>query len=247
VLVATGGENVTDADRAEIEAAFGVPLRENYGSLEFPRFAWSCLRGRLHVSADWVILEAVDEHDLPVPPGEPSATVLVTNLANRIQPIIRYDLGDMVTMPATPCPCGNPLPTVSVQGRSAEVIKLRSSRGEAVSLLPLPLSRLVGDSPGVHRYQIEQAGASALSVHLEARPEASREAVWQTILGTLREHLNRHGLDNVSVELSPDPPRIQQKSGKLKTIHANVEGSAESDDGSPASSTLVNSRLPDGS
>ena len=43
-----------------------------------------------------MILEPVDRDYRPTPPGELSHTVLLTNLANAVQPIIRYDLGDSV-------------------------------------------------------------------------------------------------------------------------------------------------------
>jgi hypothetical protein len=53
--------------------------------------AYDCGHGWLHVHADWASLEPVDEQRRPVPVGERSATVLLTNLANRIQPIIRVE------------------------------------------------------------------------------------------------------------------------------------------------------------
>lgn len=59
----------------------------------------------LHLNADWVILEPVDAALRPVPPGNPSHSTLLTNLANRVQPIIRYDLGDSVTMLPAPPSC----------------------------------------------------------------------------------------------------------------------------------------------
>lgn len=57
------------------------------------------------MNADWVLLEPVDERHRPTPPGVPSHTVLLTNLANRVQPLIRYDLGDSVTLLDRPCQC----------------------------------------------------------------------------------------------------------------------------------------------
>ena len=53
--------------------------------------AYDCGQGWLHVNSDWVILEPVEADYSPTPPGQASHTVLLTNLANRIQPIIRYD------------------------------------------------------------------------------------------------------------------------------------------------------------
>lgn len=43
---------------------------------------------------DFVIVELVDERDEPVPPGTPSARILVTDLFNTVQPLIRYAIDD---------------------------------------------------------------------------------------------------------------------------------------------------------
>ena len=40
----------------------------------------------------------VDDEYRPVPAGVPGAKVLVTNLYNRVQPLIRYEVGDVVTL-----------------------------------------------------------------------------------------------------------------------------------------------------
>lgn len=96
VLVESAGESMSDAARARIEAAFGVPVHVAYGASEFLALGVSCPQGWIHINSDWAILEPVDDNFRPTPPGAPSHTVLLTNLANRIQPIIRYDLGDSI-------------------------------------------------------------------------------------------------------------------------------------------------------
>ncbi len=63
-----------------------------------------------HINADWSILEVVDEDYRLVPAGTPGQKVLITNLANQVQPFIRYEVGDVVTMATTPCRCGSRLP-----------------------------------------------------------------------------------------------------------------------------------------
>src|SRR5215207_4889130 len=90
----------------------------------------------MHVHADWVILEPVDEQFRPVLAGEPSATVLLTNLANHIQPVIRYDLGDSVLTSPERCPCGSRLTAVEVIGRTNEVLSFATAGGDTVDLLP---------------------------------------------------------------------------------------------------------------
>ena len=128
----SGGETCSASTREVVERAFGCPIADDYGCSEFMNMAHPCARGALHVNADWVLLEPVDEKRRPVAPGTPSASVLLTNLANRVQPLIRYDLGDSITLGAARCSCGSPFPTVRVEGRSDEILRLTESRGRDV-------------------------------------------------------------------------------------------------------------------
>ncbi len=120
-----GGEWLAPLSRDHIERAFGCRVAGDYGASEFPDIAFECAHGALHVNDDWAVLEPVDEHCRPVPPDTPSASVLLTNLANRVQPLVRYELGDSVTFVSKPCPCGSPLPVIRVDGRRDEILRLR--------------------------------------------------------------------------------------------------------------------------
>ncbi len=95
-----GGERLAPSLRQRIEVAFSCPVRDTSSASEFPGMAYDCGWGWLHVHADWVILEPVDTDLRPVPAGELSATVLLTSLANRVQPLLRPDLGDRGPGPA---------------------------------------------------------------------------------------------------------------------------------------------------
>jgi len=92
-------------------------VRSVYACSECDYVAFQCAHRNYHVNADWVILEPVDSEDHPIKAGLASHTVLLTNLANYVQPIIRYELGDSVTLLAECCPCGNQLPAVRIEGR----------------------------------------------------------------------------------------------------------------------------------
>ena len=72
--------------RREIAAAFkGLRVVEGYAASEVPGLAIRCNEGSFHVNTDWYLFEPVDELSAR-PPGTRSHTVLVTNLANRVQP-----------------------------------------------------------------------------------------------------------------------------------------------------------------
>jgi len=214
----TGGECLSAQVRSEIEAAFLCPVMEDYGSSEFMSLGCGCKEGWLHINADWVILEPVDQHHRPVPPGQPSHTVLLTNLANRIQPIIRYDLGDSVIVNPEPCGCGNFLPAVRVEGRRDAILKLKAKGGGMVQLLPLALSTVVEEEAGLHRFQLTQDGPASLSIRLDVPAGDARRMARSRVEGCLRTYLNTHGLPDVVLKYDPRPPRADLRSGKFRQV-----------------------------
>jgi phenylacetate-CoA ligase len=218
-LLWSGGEYLTPAMRATIEQAFGCPVVNEYGASEALSIAYGCDEGWLHVNADWVVLEPVDADYRPVPPGETSHTALLTNLANLVQPIVRYDLGDSITAKPDPCACGNPLPAIKVEGRRDDIVSLTGPEGRVVRLLPLALSTVVEEAAGLHRFQIVQTAADALALRLDPHEVRDRAAAWAAASRGLKEYLDRQSLPNVTVTLERDlPARRDPKSGKLRQV-----------------------------
>ena len=220
VLITSTGESLTLLSRQRVEAAFKQRVRETYGASEIQIAAFECRRGRLHLNSDWVILEPVDSNHQPVPPGVPSRTVLATSLSNRVQPIIRYDLGDSITVFADPCRCGSPLPAIRVEGRSDEILSFRSQSGDDVHLLPAALTTSIAGVPGVQRFQLIGKGSAKLLVRLQAHDGTDADEVWAAASESLRKVLVAHGLRNVAIERSPETPTARSKSGKVRQVWA---------------------------
>jgi len=213
----SGGEPVSPALRAQIERDFGAPLQNEYGASEALSIACECPYAWLHVNADWVILEPVAADGTPTAAGELSDTVLLTNLANRVQPIIRYDLGDRVLVNPEPCGCGSPLPAIRVEGRRGDVLRLRAVDGRIVELLPLAIETAIEEG-GVDSFQVAQVGARSLRVRLPAGAEAARAGTGQSVVATLGTLLRRHGVGDVDIALDERPPALSGASGKRKPV-----------------------------
>jgi hypothetical protein len=112
-MLLSSGELLTDAARARFRAAWGADLYDTYVMTETGLIGAECLqRGGIHISEDLVIVESVDEKHQPVPHGTAGAKVLVTNLTNYAQPLIRYEVPDRVTLSPDICRCGRPFTTI---------------------------------------------------------------------------------------------------------------------------------------
>lgn len=221
-MVLTGAESLSAAAHARIEEAFHCLVRDAYGASEFQGIALECEQGWLHVNADWVLLEPVDEAYQPVAAGQPSYTVLLTNLANRVQPLIRYDLGDSILVRPDPCPCGNPLPAIHVEGRRDELLRMQASSGASIPVLPLALGTVIEETPGVRRFQVIQTGPETLTVRLEAVTADEEDIVWKAVEARLHSYLAVQGLATVSIQRTGEPPRRDPRSGKFRHVWSDL-------------------------
>lgn len=213
----TGGESLTAGMRQTIERLFGCPVVNQYGASEFLPIATECRHGRLHHNADWSVLESVDEEGRPVPDGETGRSVLLTNLANRVQPIIRYDLGDRIRLLAAPCDCGSPLPLIEVEGRTDEALVLRDGRGRLVRLVPLALATVLEDDAQVFDFQIEQTGPTTVVLRL-GPGQADPAAAAARAVAVLQRWFGEHGLAAVAIDCRGGEPLVRGRSGKIKRV-----------------------------
>ncbi len=162
--VLTGAEPLYAPERADIEAAFGVPVTNTYGSREVMLMASECERhSGLHVHMDHLVLETVGAGDRGVA-GE-SGDVLVTDLHNYGMPLVRYANGDRATHSGAACGCGRQLPLLSsVDGRVLETIVSPDGRilpGEYFVYVML-------DWPQVRQYLVVQTATDALELQYVA-------------------------------------------------------------------------------
>jgi phenylacetate-coenzyme A ligase PaaK-like adenylate-forming protein len=164
-------ERLMPQAREHYTEIFGAPLFDDYGMGECLFLTNGCsTSGGMHVNADWVILEVVDENNQPVPDGRPGAKVLVTNLANHVQPIIRYEVGDIVTMATEPCGCGNNMPLIAgIDGRDSEVFHIETESGTR-TLQPTIFELAIGRVLEAREYQLIQEDGTNFRILLEPLP-----------------------------------------------------------------------------
>ena len=215
----TGGETLSPAMRQRLEQVLGCEVRNNYGASEFMSIGWECSHRQLHANCDWVILESVDEKGLPVPAGQPSHSTLLTNLANYVQPLIRYDLGDQITLHDERCPCGSPLPVIEVQGRRDDSLVMAGQEGLPVTLLPMALTTVLEDDAGVFDFQLSQRDGHTLVLRLDIC-DAQAETVGARCCAALESFAAKQGLASIRVIVEQGQAIARGRSGKAQRVVA---------------------------
>nr|HML29743.1 AMP-binding protein [Hyphomicrobium sp.] len=115
-------EPLPEAIAQRVEKAFGVHITNIYSMAECMALTCGCQATHgSHLNDELAFLEVVDANNRPVPKGTAGSKVLLTNLYNLAQPIIRYEIDDVVTISPERCECGSLLPLVkAVEGRAKD-------------------------------------------------------------------------------------------------------------------------------
>jgi phenylacetate-CoA ligase len=115
-------EQLYEHQRERIERAFGCRVANGYGARDAGFVAHECPEGRMHLNAEEVVVEIVDDRGQPLPPGQPGQAV-VTHLASDGYPLVRYGTGDVAVLGDESCPCGRGLPLVrEIHGRADDLL-----------------------------------------------------------------------------------------------------------------------------
>jgi phenylacetate-CoA ligase len=157
------GETLTATDVAVIEQAFGCSVVNQYSSWDVPQMAQSCpdVPGLLHVNSERAVVRVVRDDGGDAVPGE-AGRILVTDLANRVMPLINYDIGDRAVAGPV-CPCGRGFPTLSsLEGRIVETIRTPNGRVLSPGILSHLLVSGSGATPYLSEYQAVQTADDAV-------------------------------------------------------------------------------------
>jgi phenylacetate-CoA ligase len=215
-VVSTSSELRTEEMTERMRAAWGVEPFNCLGLTETGIAAVDCdAHDGLHIFEDLCILEVVDERNRAVPAGQPGEKLLVTSLFRRIQPIIRMEVSDLLTLDDSPCACGRTFPRIAVMGgRSDDVLELAAMRGGRVRVHPIHLRGPLTKCPEVVQYQIVQQ-PDGLDCRIVLRAGGNATGAAERVERGLREALSAQGAAPLPIRVQP-VDAIERESGAAK-------------------------------
>jgi phenylacetate-coenzyme A ligase PaaK-like adenylate-forming protein len=207
--IMTMAEPLFDDVREAAEGTWEAPVANMWGTSEAGIVGIGCFAEHgMHLADDQVIVEPVDEHGRPVPAGVPSHKVLVTGLANMLQPLIRYEITDQVVMLDEPCSCGSAFRRVAdIEGRLDDDFVY----GNGLRIHPHVFRSVFVREPALTEYQVNQTvdGAEILLCHEQP---IDSEGLAAGVVGALESAGFAHA--KVTARTVGSIPRLQ--SGKVK-------------------------------
>jgi phenylacetate-CoA ligase len=212
--VATTSAPLVPTTRARLEAIYQVPVYDEYRGTEINWIAGECTqRNGLHIFSDMRRVEVVDTHGRPLPAGE-VGDIVITDLTNRVFPLIRYRNGDRGSLLDGECACGRTLPRMAQPaGRIADVLRLPDG-----SAMNDQLMELFSDQPdAVRLFQIHQHADYSIVVRVVAGDVPDAPVQIEHAVDVLRRRIAR--AVPVDVEFVDSLPYT---GGKTKYIISDV-------------------------
>jgi phenylacetate-coenzyme A ligase PaaK-like adenylate-forming protein len=222
-LMSTSSELCTHAMGARMEEAFGITPFNFYATTEGLWGVECEMHEGIHLFEDLALVENVDAAGRPVVDGELGDRLLVTNLYNRTQPLIRFEVSDSVTLDSTPCSCGRTLRRMrSIEGRRDDVLDLGG-----VMVHPMQFASVARD-PEVVEFQVVEEESRLL---LRVVPRGEAPALEKRLKTTLELGLRELGVHEPAIEIERAAALPRQAGGKLQIVIARSYAPAREDRG----------------
>jgi phenylacetate-CoA ligase len=218
--VFSSAEPLTSDMRRRIEEAWQTKIFNVYGTSESGVLASECeFHQGMHLYDDFSIVEVVDQDNHPVSPGTQGAKVLLTVLFRRTQPLIRYEVNDLLRISEQSyCPCGCPFPLLDiVEGRTAEMLYLPSITGRKEGITPLQFETVFDMLP-ISGWQVVQEH-DGLHVFLVW---ASHELDEEHLLGALEKALTKRGVIVPTIKIHHVMALTRNATGKVPMLVSNI-------------------------
>ena len=172
---------LTPEEKKIFKDKFGCPVIEIYQASE-GQMASTCRCGNLHINEDLVYIELYDEQGREVNDTTTIPTkMIVTNLVNRTQPLIRYEMNDLVQL-GEKCPCGSNFRVIrQIIGRSDDILYFTGDgegegEGEIIHLFPDVFARwVITQNPNIREFRVVNNKINQVTVTIDLfreEPEA---------------------------------------------------------------------------
>lgn len=205
-------ETITPYIRQIIESYFHCGVYDQYASSEGAPFIIECKNKNLHLELLSGVFEVLDDKNEPAKSGK----LVVTSFTTYGTPLIRYDIGDSITLSDDRCNCGNNNPLVKeILGRIDDYIF--SPQTGKINLGNI--SNTLKNTKGIVKFQVIQNELTKIEIlmvidRIEFDEKSKKTFLknWITRVGDAMQ-ISLIEVDDISVE----------HSGKFRIVKNNIK------------------------
>lgn len=207
-------ETITDETRYYIEKFFKTKLYNQYASSEGAPFIIECEKGNLHLELQTGVFEVLDENNQPAQSGR----LVVTSFTTAATPLVRYDIGDSITLEDADkrCSCGNNNPLVKeILGRIDDFIY--SVENGKINLGNV--SNTLKDTKGIIRFQAVQNKLDEMDLYVVVDQEIYSPQIEKIFIGNWRDRVGN--VMKIHLKYVNEIP--VEGSGKYRIVKNNIK------------------------
>ncbi|WP_394993159.1 F390 synthetase-related protein [Emticicia sp.] len=204
-------EVLTHEDNQYLARIFKQTIHQVYQCTE-GFLASSCENGTLHFNEDFLIIEKkyIDNEQKRFHP-------IITDLRRQSQPMIRYELNDIIQEKKI-CSCGSKFLAIeAIEGRSDDILVFNNAENEEIKIFPDFFRRaiILADSE-ISDYALIQTEPKHLLLYIKSQHENSYKLAYDAIQNLLKQN------DVLNVEITQSNHNHTIKGNKLRRIKNDV-------------------------
>lgn len=206
--------------KKELERVFRCNIHQIYKCTE-GAIAISCKKGNLHINEDLVAVQTLNSDGTSTEPGTPCYKMIITDLHKTSQPIIRYELNDIITISKKPCSCGSHFRVIEkIQGRSDDLFwGKRNDNGKPQFIFPDYISRaIITASDDIEDYQAVQKDFDKVLIRIIQKAGSIKTSLTEKIINNINSVFASYACLEPTVEIKFEKPIANSNSGKLIRI-----------------------------
>lgn len=207
-------ETITEESRYIIEKFFKTKLYNQYASSEGAPFIFECSQGNLHLELQSGVFEVLDDDNLPSISGR----LVFTSFTTEGTPLIRYDIGDRITLEdkSKICNCGNHNPLVKeILGRIDDYIY--SPENGKINLGNI--SNTLKDTKGIVKFQVNQNELNMLEILIVKDQALYNDLIEKKFIQNWRHRVG----NNMDIQLKYVDNIAVESSGKYRMVKNNIK------------------------
>lgn len=166
-------------DRAFIEQQFKQIIHQVYQCTE-GFLATTCSHGTLHLNEDIVVIQKkyLDQEKRRFSP-------IITDFSRKTQPIIRYELNDILTERQTSCPCGSLFTAIEkIEGRCDDIFYFQSDDHKQLDMVFPDFMRhiIIQSSNYIHEYRVIQHAVDVVEIQIAWEGPEEEERIRESFM-----------------------------------------------------------------
>lgn len=223
-LIMTYAEVLPKIEKDKFKNIFQAQVIEIYQASE-GQIASTCHAGNLHLNEDLVYVELYDEEGNLVEDENKVATrMIVTNLVNYAQPLIRYEMNDLIRLKST-CSCGSKFRVVDeIIGRKDDILYFYDSNYQLIHLFPdLFVRWIISESDDINEFIVINHQVGHLEILLDVKEECDQANLKQSLETRIMNELSEFKVLDYNLMINFQAISLPKDKNKFKRFIRNYQ------------------------